>query len=83
MRCILCDRNRGRRFGLRRTAVASPGEMEGVVPSETYPHPCGSVPVSDDGLQVCDEESSCDSFPHSVKCPRPHAIYVGLEQMVP
>ena len=39
-------------------AVASPGEMEGVVPDEEFPAPCGSVPASDYGVPVPYEESS-------------------------
>ena len=40
-------------------AVAPPGEMEGVVHDEEFPAACGSVPASDDGVPVPDEESSC------------------------
>ena len=32
--------------------------MEGVAPDEEGPAPCGSVPASDDGVAVPDEESS-------------------------
>ena len=39
-------------------AIASPGEMEGVVPDEESSAPCGSIPASDDGVPVTDEESS-------------------------
>ena len=41
--------------------------MEGVFPGDEFPAPCGSVPVSDDGGPVPDEESStpCDDFSSS------------------
>ena len=39
-------------------AVASLGEMEGVILDETFPAHCGSVPASDNGVPVPDEESS-------------------------
>ena len=65
-------------------AVASPGEMEGVIPDEEFPAPRGSVPVSDDGVPVPDEESSgpCDDFPPPENCPRSHAVCPGFAQMV-
>ena len=40
-------------------AVASPCEMEGVVADEGFPAFCGSVPASEDGVSVPDEESWC------------------------
>ena len=57
MRCIRCDPNRSRRFDPGRKAVASTGEIEGVVPDEVSPAFCGSVAAFNDGIPIAEEES--------------------------
>ena len=59
--------------------------MEGVFPGEEFPAPCSSIPLSDDGVSVPDEESSApfdDVFPAG-DGPRSHAVCPGFVQLVP
>ena len=64
MRFIRSDYNRRGRFDPGRSSSFSPGEIEDVIPGAKFAAPFSSIPATDEGVPVPDEESSapCDDF---------------------
>ena len=70
-------------FDLCEAAVASTGEMEGVIPGAKFPAFSRSGPATDEGVPVPVEESSaqCDDFSSSRTFYAAQAVCRGFAQL--